>query len=1353
MTNDVLAVTPAQLRAARALLGWNQQNLASRANVASSTVADFERGKRSPVANNLVAMRAALEKEGVTFLPGGAVVGPPREAQKNNLTATGKPIRLIDARDLSDWAERLDSKGIFPQLVHRLILAATGNTVKKLRFPSADSIQQEGWDGTCEQDACKNLPWLAVGPSGWELSTQRAAIRGKADGDYKKRTADPRELVSEQSTFVFATLKSWPNGATWALAKRADRRWADVRVIDADDLVHWIELYPSVGYWLASYLGKLPSGFLPLADNWEECRLAATWPLTSDLVLAGRDDEAINLLNWLRGKPSVRSVQADSPDDAILFLYASIDLLPEPDRSFYLMRCLRVFSAEAVRTLGASPSPLIVITEITEPGLASRIVQQGHHVLMACGSRVGIAETDTVLPRPTHEAFQSALEASGAPEAESARLTRDSVRSLTILRRLAPAASVKNPDWAEEPKARSLIPFLLAGGWDTSRDGDRVALEQLSGKDFDAIDSECTSLTGFPDAPLRHTGSAWKVASPRDAWFRSAGLIGRSDLQRFVIVAKSALGAADPRFEVPPDERWLAGIRGQLPNYSPWLLAGLSETLLLLAMFGDRVATVSDAALVPTRVVSGLLFDGDAQRWWSLSHQLRILAEAAPDAFLDAVERSLSQKPAPIMTLFQEDGGFLFGNANHSNLLRALETLAWSPHYLSRVSGILANLDELDPGGKWANRPNGSLHSIFLLWKPQTNATLSERIEVLDYLRKQHSDSAWRLMLSMLPSGYDTMMPTPQPKWRDFSTDKPEEVTYKLVFEGAAAVAKRLLEDAGQEPHRWVAVIKALANLSPEHRQAALKSLCQLSRVLRNDESRLPIWAALRGLLGHHRSFPDAQWTLPGGELDEIEAVYDRFRPRDLVHQRAWLFSDKTQLVSGQQGEDWNAREERILAKRCDAISELLSSGGGSSIRKLVRKAERPFWVGVAYAQQVRRSSDADEMLDMLSAETKPASQDFVRGLIAGLHSRFGCTWSAELLANAKRRKWVRPRILRVLLALPSERWTWDCAASFGPRTESAYWESAPFWPQRDDEEQTIYGIRQLLKARRAAEAVRSIAGSKQHLPVDLIIQMLTQAAEQFGTRKTKDNDPVMFQWSVCQLLLRLDLDPTVSEEQIARLEWTYLAVLEHSERPPVVLNRFMSRNPAFFVQVLSAVYRPHSESGTDRDQLPEHVKALALQAYRLIQSWNIVPGTGPDGIDGAALDTWVREAHKLAVSAERGAVGDLHIGRVLSFAPPDPDGIWPNQAVRGVIDGMKNDHLERGIVTGVHNKRGVTSRSLLDGGTQERELSKQYRAWADVVKFEWPRTAAVLEKIAAGFDVEASFHDQQVELTDWSYQ
>ena len=60
----------AQIRAARALLAWSQQDLAREAHVAVSTVADFERGHRTPVANNADAMRGALESAGISFLPG-----------------------------------------------------------------------------------------------------------------------------------------------------------------------------------------------------------------------------------------------------------------------------------------------------------------------------------------------------------------------------------------------------------------------------------------------------------------------------------------------------------------------------------------------------------------------------------------------------------------------------------------------------------------------------------------------------------------------------------------------------------------------------------------------------------------------------------------------------------------------------------------------------------------------------------------------------------------------------------------------------------------------------------------------------------------------------------------------------------------------------------------------------------------------------------------------------------------------------------------------------------------------------------------------------------------------------------
>ncbi len=63
-------LTPAQSRAARALLEWSQTDLAVRSNVSMSTVRDFEKGRRMPMINNLGAMQRALEEAGVELIPG-----------------------------------------------------------------------------------------------------------------------------------------------------------------------------------------------------------------------------------------------------------------------------------------------------------------------------------------------------------------------------------------------------------------------------------------------------------------------------------------------------------------------------------------------------------------------------------------------------------------------------------------------------------------------------------------------------------------------------------------------------------------------------------------------------------------------------------------------------------------------------------------------------------------------------------------------------------------------------------------------------------------------------------------------------------------------------------------------------------------------------------------------------------------------------------------------------------------------------------------------------------------------------------------------------------------------------------
>jgi ribosome-binding protein aMBF1 (putative translation factor) len=66
---------PEQSRAARAWLDWSQEELAAKASVSLSTVRDFEKGRRVPIANNLGAMKAALETGGIAFVDDDGTCG------------------------------------------------------------------------------------------------------------------------------------------------------------------------------------------------------------------------------------------------------------------------------------------------------------------------------------------------------------------------------------------------------------------------------------------------------------------------------------------------------------------------------------------------------------------------------------------------------------------------------------------------------------------------------------------------------------------------------------------------------------------------------------------------------------------------------------------------------------------------------------------------------------------------------------------------------------------------------------------------------------------------------------------------------------------------------------------------------------------------------------------------------------------------------------------------------------------------------------------------------------------------------------------------------------------------------
>ena len=64
----VSMVTPSQCRAARGLLDWSQQDLATQAGVGIVTVRQVEAGSTEPRRATLAVLRQAFERAGVEFI-------------------------------------------------------------------------------------------------------------------------------------------------------------------------------------------------------------------------------------------------------------------------------------------------------------------------------------------------------------------------------------------------------------------------------------------------------------------------------------------------------------------------------------------------------------------------------------------------------------------------------------------------------------------------------------------------------------------------------------------------------------------------------------------------------------------------------------------------------------------------------------------------------------------------------------------------------------------------------------------------------------------------------------------------------------------------------------------------------------------------------------------------------------------------------------------------------------------------------------------------------------------------------------------------------------------------------------
>ena len=1262
-------------------------------------------------------------------------------------------MKWVTARHLDQWADRIDARSRLSEVVSRLIRASALN-ISSIRFPSGDSAQIPDYDGRLIAVPAPTFErFLPEGNSVWEFGTS-ADYRKKANQDFTARTANPgTSVVPGETAFVFVTPRTWPDAADWVVEKEQGP-WKDVRVIDGVTLEDWLEQCPAAAAAIArEIVGALPAtGAYSLEDFWEEYSTRFRPRLTEEVVLAGRAEQAEELRRTLLGDSRISRLQGDSISEVLAVVIASIRKSEPELRKFFESRMLLVETPEAARQLAGARN-LIFLVRDAAVEVAGRLAATGP-VVVPLG-RESLKSVDaTRLRRTSVFEMAEALRSMGMNEQDSQRLARECDRSITILARRIPSATAKLPRWHAD---QVLIPALLAGAWNSASEHDRAIVTALArSPDYPSYETQLRPYLIVEDAPLEREGSVWAVRAPVDVFAHLAPLLGIEHLELLRNAAHKVFGEANPALDLPPEDRPFAQMRGATARYSGWIRDGLATTLLILATLG-RKGGVELEPTTPQAFVNDVVAQipglrDDHRIMASLSHELPLLMEAAPDPLLVALEHMLEGAGERIRPIFQDarTTSWFGSSSPHTGLLWALELVAWDPAYLLRAASVLTGLSRVDPGGSLTNRPANSLAHIFLPWHPETNATLKQRLAVLDHVLKLDEGVGWKLLERLLPRGHDFAGPSSQPRFREAGASEREVLTRGIVFETYREVIKRAVMLAKLSAERWAAILDLLHAFPPGEQEMAIDAL-RASIAEMPAPAKVCIWKYLTDVIRHHQAHPGAQWSLAPERIARLQSIADAIAPKDPVAGSLWLFTERFPEMEFNDADNFF---EQMEARRRQAVEAVWRGRGLEGILDLAASAEAPRYAGFAFGQVVENVDRAYEVV-ISALQRGEKAADFASWLSAAARGRLGEEWRNRLAQGLRRGELTPTKVVKLIFVWPHSRETWDFAESTGKEVSTGFWENKPAWGIEASAEEREYAIGKYLSFNRAELVVDTLGPNVKEISSDLILKLLDQFEARIAEVPSILNN-ASIGFDVQCIFAELQSRSDVALTDIATREYKFLPLLRDvagmNRGTPLAIDRYLAQNPEFFVQVLCDVFRPASQRQREGPQVTEEQRTRARWGWELLEGFTEIPGCTGDQIDRGRLSEWVAEARRLASAADRLDIAEQRIGAVLAHAPEDPeDKVWPHKVVRDCLEEWNSSQIERGMRIERFNMRGVTTRAYREGGEQERKLAAELRDAARKLA-AWPRTQAVLLSMAASWEEEAKREDleaRQDELRD----
>ena len=789
----------------------------------------------------------------------------------------------------------------------------------------------------------------------------------------------------------------------------------------------------------------------------------------------------------------------------------------------------------------------------------------------------------------------------------------------------------------------TLVKSILLNCWDEEKQGDKSIIEEYFYTNYKNYITKIKDNAKPENAIFYFSQGKWFYTKNDKITNKFCDFLYPDELKDFKKLTIKVLSEKHPMFDLEENQRFAFAVYGKIPKYSDTLRKGIADSLALLVTYKEKLKKFNPNGLerIVNNLIHELLKDADWKLWASLNDVLPTLAEVSPDEFLNLVENALQQTLCPFDELYKQ-------NSNMTNYMTgiywALENLAWSEEYLTRVILILGELAKYDTiKSNWGNKPTNSIITTLLPWAPQTTGSLNKKVASLKGLQKHCPEIAWSILIQLLHKQTTISTPNHKPKYRKFIPDNwQEKVNSENYYKEIKEYTSLTIEMAKKMPKYIPELVNHLNNVIQPYFDDFLKHLSS-TKVLNSfdDTNRQTIWKQITLLIKKHSCFPDASWALDKEQVKALEKIAQKIKPSkpEILYQH--LFSNEDYMYFEGQNINYEIQEKNLKAKQTKALKKIYSIDKVNSIIKFSENVERPYIVGFIFSK-IATNQDEKKILPVCLDNTDTAKKAFLQGYISRKFFKHSTEWLDGLNSN----DWSINQKCKLLLALPFKNEIWEKADELLSNNVVNYWENVTVNPYVTTD---IYlpAIENLLKYNRPLSAINCIyAHRKKNIPNELIIKALTT------TKRINSEKNVKIESYHLTRIIKIlqDLPETeILEDELAEIEWLYLPLLnEYNNAKPKILEKNLSQKPSFYVEVIQLVYSSNKEK-INIDDLHEK---MSKNGYTLLFNWKLPPGKKDDGtFSDNEFKKWYDKVEKQTLELNLFDVAMHNLGKVLFYA------------------------------------------------------------------------------------------------------